>query len=88
LNRVSDEYYNLDKMFSGIVGSFCRLRPADADMILGYSRTFVKDSNDLSSEQKETITRAIINAPRLSGTWLFIRRISGNKGRPNIRAGI
>lgn len=84
INKVTDEYYNSDKMFTGIVGSCCRLRPADADKILTFSREYVNQSVILSEEEKERIRRLLKKPPKLSGIWILIRKLSGNKGRPNI----
>ena len=84
INRVSDEYYHLDKMFTGIVGSCCRLRPDDAGNILAFSKDYVNNSSLLTPTEKKYITRLLLKPPKLSGIWIFIRLISGNTGKPNI----
>ena len=86
INRVSDEYYNLDKMFIGIVGSCCRLKPDDAHKILAFSNEFVKRSALLSKKEKESILKLIQAPPNLSKIWLLIRKLSGNTGKPNLKA--
>jgi len=88
INKVTDEYYNPDKMFTGIVGSCCRLRPADADKILAFSREYVNQSVSLTDEDKESIMRLLKKPPKLSGIWILIRKLSGNKGKPNINTPI
>jgi hypothetical protein len=84
LNRVSDEYYQLDKMFAGVVGSCCRLRPKYADKILTFSRSYVDDSTLLSDCEKKEIKSLLIKPPRLPGIWKLIRNLSGNTGNPDI----
>ncbi len=84
INKVTDEYYNIDKMFTGIVGSCCRLRPDDADTILAFSRDYVNQSVSLTEDDKDRIKRLLKKPPRLSWIWILIRKLSGNKGKPNI----
>ena len=84
INKVTDEYYNTEMMFTGIVGSCCRLRPADADNILAFSNEYVNQSVRLTDDDKERIKRLLEKPPRLSGIWILIRKLSGNKGKPNI----
>lgn len=84
INKVSDEYYELDKMFTGIVGSCCRLRPADAGLILRFSREYVAASEQLTNAEKESILRLVNKPPQLSRLWILIRKLSGNTGKPNI----
>ncbi len=88
INRVTDEYYNTDKMFTGIVGSCCRLRPDDADKILAFSREYVNNSNLIRTEDKKSILQLLKKPPRLSKIWILIRKLSGNTGRPNINTPI
>jgi len=88
INKITDEYYHLDKMFTGVVGSCCRLRPEDADFILTFSREYVNQSATLTSEEKESITRLLKKPPQLSGIWILIRKLSGNTGKPNINTPI
>lgn len=88
INRVTDEYYQLCKMFTGVVGSCCRLRVDDADFILDFSREYVNQSAALTSEEKESIIRLLKKPPQLSGIWILIRKLSGNTGKPNINTPI
>jgi len=84
INKVTDEYYHLDKMFTGIVGSCCRLRPDDAGKILQFSRDYVSRSAGLSDPEKESILALLNKPPDLPGIWILIRKLSGNVGKPNI----
>ena len=88
INKVTDEYYRTDKMFTGIVGSCCRLRPDDADKILTFSREYVDQSVSLTAEDKKSILRLLKEPPRLSKIWILIRKLSGNTGKPNINTPI
>lgn len=88
INKVTDEYYRTDKMFTGIVGSCCRLRPDDADKILTFSREYVNQSVTLTEEDKKRIFRLLKKPPRLSKIWILIRKLSGNTGKPNINTPI
>jgi len=84
INKVSDEYYHLNRMFTGIVGSCCRLRPADAPYILSFSREYVTTADSLSESEKKNILKLLMNPPKLSAIWILIRKLSGNTGNPNI----
>ena len=85
MKRVTDEYYNLDKMFIGVVGSCCRLRPADASKILTFSSIYVTESELLTEPEKATIIKHLTKPPQLSKIWILIRKLSGNIGSPNIQ---
>jgi len=84
INKVTDEYYHLDKMFTGIPGSCCRLKPDDAGKILQFSRDYVKSSAGLSDPEKESILALLNKPPQLPRIWILIRKLSGNVGKPNI----
>jgi hypothetical protein len=86
MNKVTDEYYHLDKMFIGIVGSCCRLRPDDAGKILAFSIKYVKDTVLLSESEKASIIKLLNKPPELSKIWILIRKLSGNTGSPNIKS--
>jgi len=85
LNRVSDEYFNLDKMLTGIAGSCCRLNPDDASEILAFSNEYVRKSVLLSEKERESILNSLQEPPKLSRIWVLIRKLSGNTGKPNIK---
>ena len=84
INKVTDEYYHLDKMFTGIAGSCCRLRPDDAGKILQFSRDYVNRSAALTEQEKESILALLKKPPELPRIWILIRKLSGNVGKPNI----
>ncbi|HBE39994.1 MAG TPA: hypothetical protein DDW27_02085 [Bacteroidales bacterium] len=88
INKVTDEYYHIDRMFTGVVGSCCRLRPDDSDFILSFSREYVNQSNSLSVGEKKNIFSLLKKPPQLSGIWILIRKMSGNTGKPNINTPI
>lgn len=84
INRVTNEYYSIVKMMSGIVGSSCRLRPEYAKEILDFSENYFKESS-LSKTEINEIIREISTPPNLSVIWRLIRKLSGNTGKPNIK---
>ncbi len=84
INIVTDEYYCFDKMFTGITGSCCRLRPEYANAILKFSTDYINNSA-CPPELKQKITRILTTPPELPGIWTFFRKLSGNVGKPNIR---
>lgn len=85
INMVTDEYYCLDRMLVGIVGSCCRLRPDDAGKILAFSIKYVMDSELLSESEKAGIAELLKRPPELSKIWILIRKLTGNTGYPNIK---
>lgn len=86
LNIVSDEYYEIEKMLTGIIGSCCRLRPEIVPEILKFSVSYIKNSNSLQELQKKKIIEKIQEPPRLPGIWVWIRKLTGNVGKPNIKS--
>jgi len=84
INIVSDEYYHFDKMFKGIAGSCCRLRPEYADAVLRFGIDYI-NSSQCSQAEKHKITAMLQSPPDLPVLWTFFRRLSGNVGKPNIR---
>lgn len=84
INIVTNEYYNFEKMFTGITGSCCRLRPEHADTILKFSTDYINNSYCVAAT-KQKITRILTTPPELPWLWTFFRRLTGNVGRPNIR---
>lgn len=84
INMVTNEYYNAERMFTGITGSCCRLRPEQADAILKFSIDYIH-SSDCSPSLKEKICCMLKSPPELPGLWTFFRKLSGNTGKPNIR---
>jgi hypothetical protein len=86
INKVTDEYYHLDKMFIGVVGSCCRLKPDDAGNILALSNEYINCTILLSDSEKASILKLLRKPPELSKIWILIRKLSGNIGSPNINS--
>lgn len=84
MNRVSNEYYDYVKMYSGIVGSSCRIHPDRSNEIIAKALETIKGSG-LDPVLVSKITSNLKEPPKLSGIWTFIRKISGNEGKPNIK---
>lgn len=83
INIVSDEYYDFVKMFKGIAGSCCRLRPEYVKSILDFSKNYII-SADCDPREKQAIIKILQAPPRLPGIWTFVRKLSGNTGKPNL----
>ncbi len=84
MNRVSNEYDDYVKMYCGILGSSCRLHPDRADKIISMALELISNSN-LHSDLITEIKKNLQQPPKLSGIWTFIRKISGNEGKPNVK---
>ena len=82
VNRVSDEYYQLDKMILGIVGSACRLRPEYVDAVLAWAQDYAQSS--LDGPLQEAVLAGTSAAPKLSSLWTNLRKILGKEGKPNV----
>jgi hypothetical protein len=85
INRVSDEYYQKDKMITGIIGSACRLRPELSNAILSHCRNYISKSADLKDDEKSYLLDQLKRPPQLSGIWITFRKIFGKTGRPNVK---
>lgn len=83
INFVSNEYYEFHKMFTGITGSCCRLRPENANAILKLSTDYI-NSSSCTEDEKLKITKILKSPPELPALWTFFRKLSGNVGKPNI----
>lgn len=84
INMVSDEYYQDDKMITGIVGSACRLKPNDANKILDASKKFLEERIKDSTLKKHVLDILEI-PPKLNKTWVTVRNLLGKEGQPNIK---
>lgn len=84
INRVSNEYYNFDKMFLGIVGSSVRLRPEFGQQILDFTENYLSGAK-LSPDLKKQLLAQVNSPPKLSFLWRFVRKLTGNIGRPNVK---
>lgn len=81
MNKVTDEYYHSDKMFLGIVGSSCRLRPEFTDQFLSMAKEKVHELNNVSD--KNIISSKLDNPPNLPLIWTLVRKILGKEGKAN-----
>jgi GTP cyclohydrolase II len=86
VNRVSDEYYMIDKMIAGIVGSTCRLRAELREDILEFSRNYIQTNTHLSDEEKSGVLILLNKPPQLSGLWVTLRKFFGKPGKPNLKS--
>ena len=80
--KVTDEYYQADKMFLGIVGSSCRLRSEFTQEFLALAKEKVKKIQ--SEKEKKSILQQLEKPPQLPFIWTFTRKILGKEGRKNI----
>lgn len=85
INRVSNEYYQKDKMIIGIIGSSCRLRPELIESILSFCRNYISQSTGLKEDEKHYLIEKLKTPPQLSGVWVTFRRIFGKTGKPNVK---
>lgn len=82
MNKVTDEYYQGDKMFLGIVGSSCRLRPEFTEQFLKSAREKVEELKNITDKNK--IINQLENPPQLPWIWTFVRKVLGKEGKSNI----
>ena len=85
INRVSDEYYEKDKMLIGIIGSCCRLRPEFTEAVLNFAQAFIQNHALLNDREKSSLITKIMAPPKLPAIWVFIRKLLGKQGKPNIK---
>ncbi|MGB0522157.1 MAG: DUF6206 family protein [Flammeovirgaceae bacterium] len=85
INRVSDEYYQKDKMLTGIIGSCCRLRPEFTNQVLDFSREFIAAQDSLTPVEKDVLIAKVQAPPKLPAIWVFIRKLLGKQGKPNLK---
>lgn len=84
INRVSNEYYQKDKMLIGLIGSTCRLRPELKNEVLSFAKNYFLNHPDLTSEEKGNIISLLEAPPKLSFLWTSIRKLLGKTGKPNV----
>lgn len=85
VNRVSNEYYQADKMLIGIVGSSCRLRPEFKELVLEKAKEIILGMELLPNFDKDDFLQQLENPPGLSGLWRFVRAVFGKEGAPNVK---
>lgn len=78
---IQDEWYSPPETLVGLVGSACRLRPADAEAYLTWGRDFAK--REMAPWAEEAIA-GMQGPPCLPGYWTGFRKILGLQGEPNI----
>ena len=78
---IQDEWYSAPETLVGLVGSACRLRPADAMAYLDWGRGFA--AAQMPRWADEAI-RGMQEPPRLPGYWTGFRKLLGLQGEPNV----
>lgn len=81
-HKVTDEYYQADKMFLGIVGSSCRLRQDYVSEFLSLAKKKVLELKN--EKDRSSILKQLENPPKLPFIWTFVRKILGKEGKKNI----
>lgn len=78
---IQDEWYSPPETLVGLVGSACRLRPADAQAYLDWGRDFaVREMQPWADEA----LAGMKEPPRLPSYWTGFRKVLGLQGEPNI----
>ncbi len=78
---IQDEWYSASETMIGLVGSACRLRPADREVFLEWGRQFAK--LEMPNFADDILT-GLERPPRLPGYWTGFRKLLGLHGEPNI----
>jgi len=78
---IQDEWYSPAETLIGLVGSACRLRPAEAAAFLDWGRAFAADE---MAQWSHEIHDGLTKPPRLPGYWTGFRKLLGLQGEPNI----
>jgi len=78
---IQDEWYSPAETLIGLVGSACRLRPAEAAAFLDWGRAFAADE---MAQWSNEIHDGLTKPPRLPGYWTGFRKLLGLLGEPNI----
>ncbi len=78
---IQDEWYSAPETLVGLVGSACRLRPADGEAFLAWGRDFV--SREMPRWAEEALPE-LQHPPRLPGYWTGMRKLLGLQGEPNV----
>lgn len=81
---IQDEWYSPAETLVGMVGSACRLRPADAEVFLNWGRDFSKRRMGPWAEE---CLEGLQKPPELPGYWTAFRKILGLQGEPNLKRG-
>jgi hypothetical protein len=78
---IQDEWYSPAETIVGLVGSACRLRPAEAAAYLDWGRDFAPRA---MPGHAGDIAAGLDRPPRLPGWWTGFRRLLGLQGAPNL----
>lgn len=78
---IQDEWYSAPETLVGLVGSACRLRPADAEAYLDWGRDFTR--RRMARWADEALPQ-LQEPPRLPGYWTGFRKLLGLQGEPNV----
>ena len=81
LAGIQDEWYSASETLIGLVGSACRLRPADREAFLEWGRQFAQSA---MSNFSDDILKGLERPPRLPGYWTGFRKLLGLQGEPNL----
>ncbi len=82
MHNVTDEYFDPCKMFLGIVGSSCRMRPEFISHFLEKAK--FKSLELENTESRNSILSSLDNPPKLPFYWIFMRKIFGKEGKKNV----
>ena len=81
LAGIQDEWYSASETLIGLVGSACRLRPAEAAAFLDWGRAFAADE---MAKWSNEIHDGLTEPPRLPSYWTGFRKLLGLQGEPNV----
>ena len=81
LAGIQDEWYSASETLIGLVGSACRLRPADREAFLAWGRQFAESEMPNFSDD---VLKGLERPPRLPGYWTGFRKLLGLQGEPNL----
>lgn len=79
---IQDEWYDPAETLVGLVGSACRLRPADAQAYLDWGRDFARRE---MAPWADVALSGMQEPPRLPGYWTGFRKLLGLQGEPNLK---
>ncbi len=81
LAGIQDEWYSASETLIGLVGSACRLRPADREAFLDWGRQFAQSEMPNFADD---ILKGLERPPMLPGYWTGFRKLLGLQGAPNL----
>ena len=81
VTSIQDEWYTPAETLVGLVGSACRLRPADRSVFLQWGREFARHRMARWADQAQASMQA---PPQLPRYWTAMRKLLGLQGAPNI----